>query len=164
RVDGQLSIGGKATEQLGDPLVLRPGQAELGVRLRPARRGGSPRDRVLGRRPCRTTSVTDGYLCAARGEAAGHAVSPARLRGALRLAHAGAKARTALVKKPSPSSPGPVSRSIAGSGCGISPTTLPLSLQIRAMPEAEPFGLAPTYRASTCPRASSPDSVAESAT
>ena len=45
------------------------------------------------------------------------------------------------VKKPSPSVPAPVSASVACSGCGISPTTLPRSLVMPAMSRSEPLGL-----------------------
>ena len=124
RVDRQLGVGGPAAQHPGDPHVLLGGQPELGVGLRPVRRTGRLGDSVLRRRGLRR-------------------------RRAGRRGHAAARARRADVKKPSPSSPGPVSASIACSGCGIRPTMLPLSLRIPAMPAAEPFGLAPTYRAST---------------
>ncbi len=43
--------------------------------------------------------------------------------------------------RPSPSSLGPVSGSVACSGCGIKPTTRPLAEAMPAMPRCEPFGL-----------------------
>ena len=45
------------------------------------------------------------------------------------------------MKKPRPSSDGPVSASTACSGCGMMPTTLPASFVIAAMSRCEPFGL-----------------------
>ncbi len=57
--------------------------------------------------------------------------------------HAISPAATTEAKKPRPSADGPVSESIAYSGCGIRPTTLPAALHTPAMPSAEPFGLSP---------------------
>lgn len=48
------------------------------------------------------------------------------------------------VKKPRPSAVGPVKVSIACSGCGIRPTTLPRSLVIPAILFREPLGFSPT--------------------
>ena len=72
--------------------------------------------------------------------------------------------RSTEVKKPRPSVPGPVSASIACSGCGMSPTTLPASLRTPAISPTDPFGLPPAYRATTWPAAVSRASVAGSAT
>jgi hypothetical protein len=43
--------------------------------------------------------------------------------------------------RPRPSSLGPVSGSVACSGCGIKPTTRPFAEAMPAMPRCEPFGL-----------------------
>ena len=48
------------------------------------------------------------------------------------------------VNNPRPSVPGPVRGSMACSGCGISPTTLPAAFVIPAMSRREPLGLPPT--------------------
>ena len=51
------------------------------------------------------------------------------------------------MKNPRPSADGPVSESIACSGCGIKPTMFPRSLEIPAMRFRDPFGFSPTYLA-----------------
>ena len=57
--------------------------------------------------------------------------------------HALAAARRTEVKSARPSVDGPVSRSTACSGCGISPTTRPSADPTPAMSFSEPFGLPP---------------------
>ena len=68
------------------------------------------------------------------------------------------------MKKPSPSDDGPVSGSMACSGCGIRPTTLPSALQMPAMSRAEPLGAPSAYLTTTRPARSSSSRVASSAT
>ncbi len=65
---------------------------------------------------------------------------------------------------PRPSADGPVSVSIACSGCGISPTTRPFGEHTPAMSPMDPFGLPPEYRNTTRPAASSSSTVDRSAT
>jgi len=104
-----------APEQVPDPLVLPGGQAQLPVRLSAVRGGSGHRRRV-------------------------RAGPGARAR---RGVHRATSARITEVKKPSPSLPGPVSGSIACSGCGMIPTTFPPGPATAAIPRAEPFGLPP---------------------
>ena len=115
----------------------------------------APHDRVdgqlasVGRRPssCRSAGTRRRSGPARRRAAAGRRRAAARAGSSrcpapLMLTGPPAGAATE-VKNPSPSRPGPVSGSIACSGCGISPTTFPASFLIPAMSRAEPFGLPP---------------------
>src|ERR1700761_5312973 len=123
RVQGQLGVGGTPAEQVPDPLVLGLGQAQLGERLRLVRGTRRPVHRVL---PCRVLRC-----CVLTGHRVLHRHRATSVRS-----------ETAEAKKPSPSVPGPVSPSVAYSGCGISPTTVPASLLTPAMSLTEPLGLA----------------------
>ena len=117
RVHRQLRAGRPAAQDLLDPGVLVAGQAQLGERLGP-----------LGAR-------LGGLHGVQRGTPPG---------GAHALTEPASRLVSTELKKPKPSALGPVSGSMACSGCGIRPTTLPASLQMPAMSRYEPFGLPPT--------------------
>src|SRR5262249_53985285 len=141
RGDAQLAAGGPAAQHLLDPLVLVAGRAQVGVRRGTVAGGGRPGHGV-------------GTVRAHPGGPAGAGPHAAA------RAHPATSWRTAEVKNPSPSLPGPVSGSIACSGWGMSPTTLPAALRTPAMSRAEPFGLPSLYLTRTWPRSSRAASVA----
>ena len=132
RVDGQFGVGRPAAEDRDYPLVLGRVQAKLGVRLRSVR----------CRRRIRNCVVTGGAVTAAAPVFTVPPSAAAFLAGHALTSPAVAP-ETAEAKKPRPSVPGPVSASMACSGCGIRPTTFPAGFEMPAMPPAEPFGLAP---------------------
>src|SRR5207302_10220216 len=113
RLDREFGAGRTAAEDLADAGVLIVLHAEFDVRLRLVRRLLGVLDGVDG---------IDAHCCAPL-------CTFARPESPSSGAPDGAKPR----KKPRPSVPGPVSASTACSGCGISPTTLPASLQMPAM-------------------------------
>lgn len=160
RVHGQLGLGRPAVQDLPDPVVLVVAETELGVRLKLFRgvhgpldgvevvrvgaRGGVRPGGLRGRDRHRGRGLRGGVGGTGRGLVGrrGHPIDLARRRVGLG-GHAGTPARCLRteVKKPRPSSEGPVNASTACSGCGMMPTTLPASLVIAAMSRSEPFGL-----------------------
>jgi hypothetical protein len=154
-----------------DPVVLVVGEAQLGVRLEAVWTAARDLDRVDRVEGMGGIAGGDGIDRVAGRDIGGRLGSRAvvnrldNVTGAGRLGGAGRVGRGEVArvlvghdvvtsrsaiqapieeKKPSPSVVGPVSVSTACSGCGISPTTLPASLQMPAMSCSEPLGLTST--------------------
>ena len=120
---------GSAARSLG---VSAPGRTRRLVRRRrPSAAGGG---RHAGR-GCRRNRPPWSPVCWSSGR-------PARPRPTPAPARAGRGASARDVKKPRPSSDGPVSSSTACSGWGMMPTTLPASLRMAAMSRMRAVGVA----------------------
>ena len=115
------------------------------------------------RSPAATSTVSSPLTPPARSRSCESTV-PGSLDRSRAAQSRAANAVTTEVKKPSPSADGPVSGSMACSGCGIRPNTLPSALQMPAMSRAEPLGAPSAYLTTTRPARSSSSRVASSAT